>query len=288
MTLHSASAEPGRRSWWKRFKGWFTRRRPPAPTEPWPVTHGAAPPNEMVFYRPSTPGAPIAAMARDEVYEFQVHTDLEWSTSAMGYDELTRQADEFAATAGDDVRRRVWRVARTFDAHEAAAAEKEMRRQLSSWCYTSVHGEIRCTPTVRVVADQRIRDHLTPFALRRIDLDTEAELARRRADLVKEVVKHWHDVLVELGVSPITLTAAQLTDTEFAVAISRLADRRRASAVELVDVLRQATRDHEQLGMFEFAEMYASAVAAFRRQMEIEDSAFVDKLMDLEPGEQPR
>ena len=240
-------------------------------------------PAEPVFYRPTQPGNPIVALSRGDVYEFQIFADIEWSSDAMRYSELTRQAEEYTASASDDLRRRVWQTARRFGPHEAARTEAELRSTLGSWCYETGAGRIRCTPFVRVLPDPRVREHLTPYALREINADSEAALSRQRIALVREFVGSWSSLITELGVSPVKLAAAAMTDGGFATMLGQLAERRRLSAKELVDVLGQASNDHEQLGMFEFAELYATAVAAYRRQMEVEDSKFIEQVMDIEP-----
>jgi plasmid stabilization system protein ParE len=249
-------------SGWRRF---WNRIFPPRPRP----TPSSAVPAEPVYYRPTQPGKPIVALSRGEVYEFQIFADLEWSSDAMRYSELTRKAEEYTASAGDDLRRRVWQTARRFGPHEAAKTEAELRSTLGNWCYDTDAG--------------RVREHLTPYVLREITADSEAALSRQRIALVREFVASWSILLTELGVSPVKLAAAAMTDGGFATMLGQLAERRRLSAKELVDVLGQASNDHEQLGMYEFAELYATAVAAYRRQMEVEDSKFIEQVMDIEP-----
>jgi hypothetical protein len=276
------STEP-RPSVWQRIKRWFVGD----PVSPTPVLPPPPPPPPVeVKYRPPEQNTSAAALAKGEVYEFRVFADVEWSTNAMSYHELVRQAGLRAATVTDDVRRRVWDEARRHAPHEAAEAEREIRKKLGSWCYETDHGTIRCEPTVRVLPDVRVQKHLTPYVLRSISEDREAALGHERAALLEKLVARWREVLLELRVSPVTLSAAQLSDQSLANVLGGLANHRRGSTLELVQVLEQATKDHEQLGMFEFAEMYATAIAAFRRQMEIEDSRFVDQMMEP-PREEP-
>jgi len=278
------SSESTRRpSIWRRF--WNRIFPPPVTPEP-PAGNPVLPPvpPERVYYRPSQAASPIQALCRGDVYEFRIYADIEWSSKAMRYEELVRQAGEYTASVGDDLRRRVWQTARRFGPHEAAKAEAKLRHVLGSWCYETDAGRIRCAPFVRVLPDPRVQDHLTPYALREIDADSRAALARQRIELIREIVGLWSKLITDLGVSPVKLGASRLADTEFANVLRQVAEHRRLSTKELVDIIGQASHDHQQLGMYEFAEMYASAVDAYQRQMEVKDSEFIAEVMNIEPS----
>ncbi|MEV6298730.1 hypothetical protein AB0M02_04915 [Actinoplanes sp. NPDC051861] len=273
-----------KKSLWRRFIEWFKGTEPvPAPPPP-PLPVIPTPPLPEVKFRPAEPRDTIAVLSRGDVYELRIHADLEWSTSAMTYAELMRQAGEYTGAAHDELRRRVWRIGRNYGPHQAAQAEAEMRRQAGDWCYDTDKGLIRCVADIRVVPDERVREHLVPYALREIDLDAEAVLGHQRADLLEKLVARWRTLLTASGASPITVAAAQLSDPAFAAVLNLLAEKRRAQGRELVDVLGQATRDHEQLGLFEFAEMYASAAAAFLSQLNEEDQKFVRDMVNADLG----
>ncbi|WP_067498411.1 hypothetical protein [Actinoplanes sp. TFC3] len=258
-------------SFWQSVKKFFTGR-------PQPISTGST--TEEARHQTPAPDQPVIALACGDVYEFRVYADIEWSTRAMSYDQLVRQAGERSATVAEDLRRRVWREARRHRPHEAAAAEDAIRRSLGSWCYETDYGTIKCTPTVRVWPDPRVQEHLTPYALRSIDLDSERILSLQRAGSVQEMVERWRRVLLDLRAGVVTVHAAQLSDPGFATVVGRLADRRRQSVLELVEVLDRSVKDHEQVGLFEFAEMYANAIVALQRQLDIEESELVEQMMD--------
>ncbi|BAL92162.1 hypothetical protein AMIS_69420 [Actinoplanes missouriensis 431] len=259
-------------SWWRRFRTWLAG----------PDTGPDRSALPEVRHRPSTPGDAVPVLSKGDVYEFQVIADLEWISSVMDHSELVRQSVEYTPAAHDELRRRVWRIGRQFDPDAADAAEERMRAEAAEWCYDTDRGQIRCVAEIRVRPDERVREHLVPYALRRIDLNQETEIGNRRAEMVENLVTRWRKVLTELGVSPITVAAAQLTDRHFAEILDLLAAKRRQQGQDLVDVLGQAALDHQQLGMFEFAEMYASAAAAFVSQLGEEDKKFVRDIVEAE------
>ena len=280
------SSESTRRpSIWRRF---WNRIFPPVDPRPVPPPVLDPPPTpaprERVYYRPHQAETPILALCRGDVFEFRIFADVEWSSKDMRYEELVRQAGEYAASVGDDLRRRVWQTARRFGPHEAARAEAKLRHVLGSWCYETDAGRVRCAPFVRVTPDPRVQDHLKPYVLHEIEADSRATLARQRIELLREIVGLWSKLVTDLGVSPVKLGAARLADDDFATVLRQVAEHRRLSTKELVDIIGQASDDHRQLGMYEFAEMYASAVDAYQRQMEVKDSEFIAQVMNIEPS----
>ncbi|WP_250034174.1 hypothetical protein [Paractinoplanes maris] len=268
--------EPPRRSLFRRIKDWFLGE-PGQPAELEPVS-----------YRPAGERSPLVALSRGDVYEFQVSLDTEWTADKMPYDTLIKQADKYRTSADDTHRRRIWQIARSYGPHQAAEAEDAIQRALGTMCYDTEDGQVRCTTYFRVTPDGRVREHLTPYLLREIDVDREAVLARQRVESVREITTRWSELLTDLGVSPVQLSSAALADPAFAAELGRLADDRRLTARQLVEVLGEAAKDHGQLGMYEFVELYASAIAAFQRQMEVQDSEFIRKVMDIEPAEPAR
>jgi hypothetical protein len=270
-----------KRSWWRRLVDRLTGRRAddrPVPPEP----SGLTPMSESK-YRSTEHQNPITVLARGDVYEFRVYADLEWSSSAMSYADLTAQAAEYTGAAHDELRRRVWRIGRKHGPYHSAQAEKEMRELAADWCYDTALGRVRCVADLRVMPDERVREHLVPYAQREIAMDAEAALGNQKAEMVRVLLSRWHTVLSEVGVSPISVAAARLSDAGFAAVLERLSAERRDRDLDLVGVLRQASMDHEQLGMFEYAEMYAAAVASFLAQLTEEDRDFVKGLLNTDP-----
>ncbi|XVV17188.1 hypothetical protein ACQP2X_23270 [Actinoplanes sp. CA-131856] len=262
------------KSFFQRFRDLFRRRREPAP--------------EPISYRPPDQPFALSALCRGDVHEFQVSVETEWTGDNVLYEAVVRQAGKYQSSVRDTHRRRIWQIARAYGPHEAADAERAIQQDLGTICYSTDNGQVRCTSYFRVTPDPRVREHLTQFVLREVNADSEAVLARQRVVLARELTGKWSGLLTDLGVSPVKLSATALADPHFSAELGRLADRRRLSARELVDVLGEAAKDHGQLGMYEIAELYATAVAAYQRQMEVQDSAFIREVMDMEPPEPAR
>lgn len=264
-----------RKPWWSRIAGFF-RGKSGSTVQPTLIGEST--------YRPTEPREPITVLSRGDVYEFRVEADLEWTTTTMPYEDLTAVAGEYTAAAHDELRRRIWRIGRKHGPYHAVQAEAEMRRLATDWCYDTPRGRIQCVADIRVRPDERVREHLVPFAQREIEMEAESALGNQKAEMVRALVSRWHTVLSEVGVGPISVAAARLSDSGFATVLDRLATERRDRDLDLVGVLRQASMDHEQLGMFEYAEMYAAAVASFLAQLTEEDRDFVRSLLNTGPG----
>ncbi|MER7166188.1 hypothetical protein ABT336_08975 [Micromonospora sp. NPDC000207] len=264
-----------RRSLWHRIVDWFrgapTTAPPPPPPPPVPLVE--------VVYQPAGDGTVSTALCKGDVFEFQVHTHLVWSTREMTYDDLTTQAAEYSSSAQDTVRERIWKVARGFSPYHAAQAEEEMQKALESdWCYSGVRGKVRCAARVRVLPDPRVREHLLPYARQELDVEANATLGGLRAARFEAMILRWRKLIETLGHEAVVRYAAQLTDRPFADVVTRYGEDRRAAVQELVDVLGQASRDHEHVGLYEFADAYDQAVQAFRKQMGLDEGSHLPKV----------
>lgn len=269
-----------RKSLFRRFLDWFrkpTEDRVTEPPRPVPIT-----------YKPDRPTDALIALCRGDVYEFRVRADIEWTGEHLAYDAVVRLADKYQTSLEDHHRRQIWQIARNFGPHQAADAERAIQRALGTLCYEDRDGRVKCTSHFEVRPDPKVTEHLKKYVLQDIDSGSEATLARRRVQAVNDTVHDWSEVLVDLGVSPVKLAAAALTDARFANTIEVLAQRRKESGQDLAELLRQAAKDHGQLGMYEFAELYAELLAAYQKQMETVDSEFVRQVMDIEPTEPAR
>ncbi|MBQ1069434.1 MULTISPECIES: hypothetical protein [unclassified Micromonospora] len=252
-----------RRNLWRRLVDWFRGTSPTGPVPPHPLPE--------VVYQPAGDGSLVTALCAGDVFEFQVHAHLIWSSRDMTYDELTEQAGVFSSSARDSVRERIWAIGRTFSPYHSAAAEQAMQEALKSdWCYSGDAGKVRCRAQVRVLPDPRVREHLLPYALQELDVEANATLGTLRAVRFGELTGRWRDLLDSLGYDAKVAYAAQLTDPAFAGVLARLVNHRRASVLELADVLRQSAKDHEHVGMYEFATAYDLAYQTFCKQMGID------------------
>ncbi|SCG67950.1 hypothetical protein [Micromonospora coxensis] len=254
-----------RRSLWRRLVDWFRGAPRPTPSIS----------NEEVIHQPTDDIARVSALSHGDVFEFQVDTALVWSSRQMSYDDLVDEAREFTASARDTVRERIWQVARGFSPYQSAAAEQAIQQALAdTWCYRGAAGTVHCSAKAWVRPDPKVRDHLMPFELRELELEANTALALLRADRFEEVARRWQRLFDELGHDAMVAYAAQLTDPAIAGVVTGLVNHRRASAVELADVLRQASKDHEHVGLYEFAAAYDAALQNLRRQMHLDENGF--------------
>ncbi|MEV4845000.1 hypothetical protein AB0K20_17515 [Micromonospora matsumotoense] len=265
MSIPTTGRTVARRSLWRRLVDWF--RGTPLP--PGPVTR-----DEEITYQPTDDSTLLTALCQGDVYEFQVHTTLVWS-AFLPYHDLVAEAGEFTASARDTVRERIWEVARRFSAYQSVEAEEAIQEALTpQWCYRGASGMVRCRAKVRVLPDPRVREHLLPFERRKLDLEANTALALLRADRFEQVARRWQQLFDTLGHDAMVAYAAQLADPTVSVVVTSLVNQRRASAVELAKVLQQASKDHENVGLYEFASAYDAALQTLRRQMHLDEGGF--------------
>ncbi|GAB3150627.1 hypothetical protein GCM10027290_38470 [Micromonospora sonneratiae] len=284
MTDQTSYETPKRRSLWRRIVDWLRGdSQPVAPPEPAKSFVPAK--QEKVEYQPSSEDEPMTVLCQGDVFEFQVYVDLLWSTHVMPYEELTHQAREYTASARDTVRERAWKVARAYSPYQAVEAEAAIQAELDSgWCYSDDAGLVRCTAKVRVLPDPRVREHLRPFSLLELEVEAEASLGRLRVERLGELTHRWQKLFEEIGHGPTVVHAAQMTKPDFATVVARLAGQRRDSATKLIDLLHQTTKDHQHLGLYEFANAYDSALQAFRKQMGLDDSLWSAQPSSVDSG----
>lgn len=283
------------------FLGWvgrlFKRRRPvEATAEPTPPTQASEPRSE-VSTEPPTEQEPILVPTLGDVFDLHVLADFRWSSTQMSQTDLEERAKIYLENARRQLRRLVWPKGRTFEPGQTKEAEETFNHELrNGWCYDEPSGAvIRCSPTVRVLPDPRLREERLPFLVKRLDLAEAHAVGKLRAKLTRELTEEWLEVmqkleqLPELGrhVRPFLVPfASSLADHEFAQVMSALANARRARTIELHGVLVQARNGHEQAGLFEFAHAYDKALEAFSRQMGLDPySSFMAGLDSSESDE---
>ncbi|MBN1171499.1 MAG: hypothetical protein JXA67_04945 [Micromonosporaceae bacterium] len=226
-----------------------------------------------VDYEPADEGEPLVVAARGDVFDLQLIPHFRWSSGQMSYEALVRRSSHYTDSARSKLIHRIWAVAREFRPAETTEAERRINEEISKgWCYDDDEGTIRCTPSVRVVPDPRMRELLLPF-----------ERGVLRARKVEALAEEWLQVFCRLEQLDrlgrverqfLLPFAASLTDPEFAAVLHALADVRRARTTELAGVLQQAGRSHESVGLFEFASAYDKAYQAFCRQMGLDPFAW--------------
>lgn len=247
-------------------------------------------PRPTVNYEPPDDTEPVVVAARGDLYDLHLIPHFRWSSSEMPFDLLEQRSRLYLQNARGTLLQRIWSVCRQLDPTDPAAAEIAINNLPSvrdGLCYDDELGAIQCTVSVRALLDPRLRELLLPFHQRGIELDQEHQLdvqrmghqqaiGRQRADQVEELVQRWLAVIKELE-QLTTLGrderqfllpfAARIVDSDFASVMQHTSLARQERATELVDVLRQASSNHERVGLFEFADAYDKALRTFSRQM---------------------
>ncbi|SCL49092.1 hypothetical protein GA0070606_1414 [Micromonospora citrea] len=250
---------------WRRIRGDGGDR---APIQPRPAE----------VYEPPASDAPLVVPARGDVYDFHVYAHLRWDSPSRHFDiyEIEEEAAAYQDVARERTMQTVWRHARSLDPLDPAGAELVLNDALATgFCWPKASPDLRCRPSVRVLMDPRLREQKAPLELRRV----EQQLALARDEVVRARTEQWLRGFQELeqfhhlGKDErqfLLPFAASLVDGELATVTRALADERRARYDELVGVLAQAVRDHERVGLFEFANAYDKALRAFCRQMGVD------------------
>jgi hypothetical protein len=220
---------------------------------------------------------------------------MAWSSPTLRSAELEKLAldrrDGALYLIGRDIRD----LARGLDPLDPGGAQDALnahRRINSPLCYRRNGYLIKCQPRVQVFLDPRLREQLLPFATRRVELDEHHRVDLQRDRQIQERAQQWLEAIQRLeGFDHLGKDerqfllryAASLVDEEFAKVISEMAQDRHVRYDQFVDVLRNTRREHERVGLFEFASAYDKALQTFCRQMGVDPAAFL--LSDF--GERP-
>jgi hypothetical protein len=233
----------------------------------------------------------LSVAADGDVFAFELVPHFRWSSQEMTLDVLRERAALHEEAARGKLLRRAWSVARACDAGDPVAAEKAVNRELrGGWCYHDEKGLIRCRPSVRMRIDPALREHVLPFHLAEVRMEKEHRLGKLKADQVQVLTERWLQVMSELellgtlGAAERRLLvpfAAALADEDFFKVMQALKNTRRNGAEALADVLTAATKHHEQVGLFEYANAYDKALSEFCRQMGLNPFSWVDTVGDV-------
>ena len=263
--------ENKRRGFWRRIWDAFVGREP-EPAAPAALLVGL---DEVVEHR--SIGEPLLIPSRGEGFNFSVSYDVLWSAYRCTQDELMRRIERHENSVRHDLLQRIWPVGREFYPHDPHAAERRMIERISDgWCYGPERESVRCDIKIRVSSDARIGEMQAGYYEQLIAVDGDHMLKLRRMENMACELKGWRQVLEEFGDSITVVHGARLVDPEVSAVFTSLAAERRKSAEDLVTVLRDATRDHAQVGLYEFANAYDLAVRSFMQQQGLTASTLAE------------
>lgn len=250
---------------------------------------------ESVFETPD-----LLVPAKGEMFDFRLLPYFRWTSNTLSYGELHERVTRLEPGARAKLVRRAWTVSREHPPEDPEAAEKAINRELRhGWCYEDGKHLIRCRPKVGVRMDPALRELVQPFRLTERRMREEHDLRRLKAEHAQALTDVWLAVIAnleELGeLQPAEceapakrkLNAAQLqflvpfasnlADKDFAAMMGGLDEARRSGTGVLAQVLAEATRNHERVGLFEFANAYDKALSSFCQQMGLEPFSWVDR-----------
>ncbi|MFR0353191.1 hypothetical protein [Streptomyces sediminimaris] len=251
---------------------------------------GSTPPrkNKKVYVQSLPHAAALALPARDDVFCFEVIPAFRWSSTAMSRETLKARVPHHEDAAREELLRVAWSTARDCAAHEPAAAEAAINKKLSAegnWCFDDSSGLIRCRPSVRVRMDADLREHVRPHHLDQVTISETEEVGRRRAQRALALTEAWLEVISELELLGevdahqrrlLVPFAATLADSDFRKVLESLRRERRTSTDALIAALEAARGNHQEAGLYEFADAYDKALSAFCREMGLKPFSWVD------------
>jgi hypothetical protein len=241
---------------------------------------------------------PLVVPARGDVFDLHVIVHLKWSCDTLNDADLQRLALDRRDGALYIVGRIVRDCARSLDPFEPARAQavingsEDIRKGL---CYRDGRHLITCRPLVQVLMDPRLREQLLPFEQEWVELMHNHQLSSQRDVQMQKRAESWLKAFQELeGFAHLGRDerqfllryAASLVDSEFAQVISAMAKDRQVLYDQFKDVLDRASRDHERLGLFEFASAYDKALQTFCRQMGVNPASFLLSDFGAEPSKE--
>lgn len=222
-------------------------------------------------------GEPLLIPSRGEGFDFAVSYDVVWSATRCTREGLAGRIERHENSVRHDVLERIWSVGREFHPHDPHSAELRMSERLSGgWCYGPDRESVRCEIKIRVNSDVRIGEMQAGYYEQLVAMDCDHMLKLRRMENVACELKGWRQVVEELGDAITVVHAARLVDPEVSAVLTSHAAERRKSAEDLVTVLRDATRDHAQVGLYEFANAYDLAVRSFMQQQGLTASTLAE------------
>ncbi|HEX7309307.1 hypothetical protein [Lentzea sp.] len=224
---------------------------------------------------------PLLLPSRAEGFDFSVRYSVLWSARNCSYGDLVDRVELHRASLRHDVLERIWPVGRDFYPHDPYSAELKMNERLGgSWCYGPDNESVRCEVRIRVNSDSRISDKQAGYYEQLVGMDCDHMLKLRHLENVRCELQGWQQVVEEFGDAITVVHAARLVDPEVSKVFRELAAERKKSATDLVTVLHTATRDHLQVGLYEFANAYDLAVRSFMQQQGLTASTLADAFED--------
>ncbi|GAA3232462.1 hypothetical protein ACFO1B_20950 [Dactylosporangium siamense] len=215
------------------------------------------------------PTAPIALAAKGDAFDFSVRPTFVWRARRMHRTRFEHLIDLYTPEVLDALRLRSERVARTFEPHRSQHLEQELNARLPAmdWTMGPAGERLTCRPEVFVLPDPRVRESMQPYWRRRIEMQADHDLAMRRAELTRERTRAWSKVMEDLEDDPRSRHAASLVEHDaFAEVFTAMTQGRKDELLRLIDLLEQAGRSYNGIGLYEYAEGLDAALTDYRKR----------------------
>jgi hypothetical protein len=247
-------------------------------------------------YEPPAEPTPLVVPGAGDVFDFHVTVHLSWQGPPdypLSYERAEELSRLYRDTAMNSVLKLVWRLARDLDPLYPAHAENEMNAHPEvrrGFCFGDERGKVQCLPTLRIHLDPKLREHKTPFEVQRLGVVEQHLLSATRDELVRNRTESWLrgfqqlEMFEQLGKPErqfLLPFAASMADNDFAKVSLAMAQTRLVRYEELIDLLKAASKGHQGLGLFEFADAFDKALQAFCRQAGVD----VNKWMHADFGD---
>lgn len=230
---------------------------------------------------------PLVVPASGNVFDLHVIVHLKWSCDSLNETELRKLALEWRDGTLYIVGRVVRDCARSLDPLQPARAQAVINAFegiSKGLCYREGRHMITCRPSVQVLMDPRLREQLLPFEQQWVELTQQHRLSMQRDDQMRKRAEDWLQAFRQLedfdhlGKDErqfLLRYAASLVDSDFAEVIGEMANDRHVRYTQFKEVLERASRDHERIGLFEFASAYDKSLQTFCRQMGVNPASFL-------------
>ncbi|TCB95364.1 hypothetical protein E0H26_20710 [Micromonospora zingiberis] len=211
---------------------------------------------------------PLLVPAKGDAFDFNLHAVYLWTATNMTFDELRLRAEALLPWAAGIVRERAVDLAREHEPHRAHDLEQALNNLLMHQRWPQEAHLPQFTVRLRVSLDERVRERLRPYWEQRIKLECDHELEKIRTRQADDLTRRWAAVLQNLQDEPVTAHAARLTGEQFAEVFHHYVAERRAIVPGLVELLREAVKGHNDLGLgpSEYTQAWDAALRAYERQ----------------------
>lgn len=213
---------------------------------------------------------PVRLLAQGDAFSFDAHITYRWRGQAVSRAELSMVADHLLPRARRIVVHWLRPIARTYPPHRAQELEDEINKRFDDyWCrLTDGVQEARFTFSSRVEPDPVVQAQMRPYWEARIKAECDHELGLQQARQADELTRRWSEVFDRLQQDPRAAHAVALSEERFAAAFRAFVDNRDRDVKDLVTLLRDAVKGHNDsgLGPSEYTRAWDAALKAFQRE----------------------